>query len=135
MPRKIDYQNECLRYLKLLETGEKIKQADFCERRSGELDGTVYLSSFKRHLRDFGGKKGIKVSVSKKRSDLVSDYGIKKNTLEQTGEGVGEGKRELFREVMEISGRLSVIHVEVARLQSELINLANAISSKDEKCR
>jgi len=50
MAKIVDYQTECILYLKLKAAGKKISQAAFCEKRSKELGCTVSLAYFKKKM-------------------------------------------------------------------------------------
>jgi len=66
--KKIDYKAEGLSFLKLKESGEKITQAKFCERRSQELGKTVSLAYFRKILRKLKGGKKAPLKTKKKQS-------------------------------------------------------------------
>ena len=63
--QKIDYRAEGLLFLKLKESGEKVTQIKFCEKRSAELGKTVSLGYFKKILR------GLKVKKKKSSANVT----------------------------------------------------------------
>ena len=47
---KIDYKIECLAYLKLLESGVKVTQKEFCQKRSKEIQKEISFQYFRKTL-------------------------------------------------------------------------------------
>lgn len=64
--KKIDYRAEGLLFLKLKESGEKVTQAKFCDRRSEELGVTMSLPYLKKILGALKGKKKPSKKTKKK---------------------------------------------------------------------
>ena len=84
MTEKIDYQNECLFFLKLKESNIKLTQVDYCQRRAEELGQPFSLGYFKNVLRKIKHAQKSENRKEKKhsKSDIHGDA-INNNTGEK----------------------------------------------------